>query len=285
MAIGLSLPAAAGAADPAILATGGASEISAYGGTRVWTQRSGDRRYVLMIQSGDSAPRRVPIKSAPEPLEPDLGRGSGSSDVAAVIRRCDARGDCDIHLVDLTTGRERAVRGASSDACREGGASVWGGSVAFVRRRFGSLRQCRTTGVVLRTKRGRARKVGGFPSSDDTDVNGSWFTAVSGGGAWRVFLVPRDQKQTVIVETSTAGNETGAVIGGPLLDGDHVYYGRLDYDNQEGRTQQSYRRRRAALDPGDAEVVGTRLSTSFGIDAGQIFYTNGLGVFRVAPSG
>jgi hypothetical protein len=278
----LGAPAGAGAADPALTVTDRASEVSAYGGIRVWSQRVGDSRFVLMMQTGDAKPTRVPIRSAPESFEPDLGRGSGGTPVIAAIRRCDARGDCGINLVDLATGRERRVRGANTAACREGGASVWGGSVAWVRRPYRP--GCRNRGLVLRNRRGRALRVGGLGSADTTDINGSWFAALSGGRTSSIFLVPRKAKRTVIVETTSAGPDTGGVVGGPVLDGDHIYYGRIDYDNERGLTQQSFRRRKAATEPGDVQIVGTRLADSLAVDAGQLFYSNGTGVFRFPAS-
>jgi hypothetical protein len=276
----LGAPVAARTADTTVASTDRASEVSAYGGTRVWSQRVGDaNRYVLMIQSGDTPPRRVPLKSAPEPLEPDLGRGKGSTPISAVIRRCDKRGDCDIHFVDLATGREKRVRGAATDVCREGGASVWGSSVAFVRRRFGSGRRCKSTDLVLRTKRGRARRVGGLGIADNTDLDGTWFAASSIVNGSTIFLVPRAEKRTVVVESTRTGPEGGGIVGSPALDGGFVYYNRVDYDIQEGKTQQSFRRRKAAIEPGSPEIVGTRLADSLSVDAGALFYTNSLGVF------
>ena len=274
--ISAGLPAE-GMADRTLIQTDRASQIAAYGGVRVWTMRTRTDRYVLMWQKGSGPVRFARVKSSPRPFEPDVGPASGGG-YTVVVSRCDGS-DCDIHTVNLRRGRERRVRGASTSSCQEGAPSVWGSTIAFTRRTDARGRRCRHEGRLLLAKRGRVRRLP-ERNVNETELSDRWVAVGSITNGTRVLLQPRSGGPRTLVEEAGAGPRGGTEVGGVVLDGEHLYYNRVQLDTSQAVLRQSVIRRRASAQPGEAETAATRFAFSLAVDGGAIFYANRFGVFR-----
>jgi hypothetical protein len=114
----------------------GGITLSSVDDTVAWTQQAADGSWQLVIDRGGTLTTR---RTGSNVLG-DLGRGPAGRPVR-VFQRCARpvetslyfhwRTGCDIHIQDLTTGRVKPVRGASSKNRIEFTPTVWGRHVVF----------------------------------------------------------------------------------------------------------------------------------------------------------
>jgi small subunit ribosomal protein S7 len=133
---------AAAAADELIAPVGGPIDAT---GTHLAYSRPDQSGFRLVIDGRDA-----PVAPSPRPFDVDLGTDAEGDLVAVYTRQRSSR---DVVWLDVATGRERAVPGASRPGRDEGAASVSRGRVAFaVAGRPGSrLRRASITGGGVET--------------------------------------------------------------------------------------------------------------------------------------
>jgi hypothetical protein len=136
----------------------GARHLAAAGGFLAWTEPDGAGAWRLVVRTPGGEVTRPPVRPFAAP--PDLTAGSGDirltpRPLLALYSRCDGtsllRG-CDVHALDLRTGREERLARLATEAYSEVSASTVLGTVAAIRR--GGPRP----GVVL-ARRGPVRRV------------------------------------------------------------------------------------------------------------------------------
>ena len=126
------IPAAPASADQAIAEIGRESPIAAYGGWQAWSafdEAAGT--YALTLRDPGGAVKGAPVAPAKTPWDVALGPDAGGS-VVAVYRSCDADG-CDIHRLNVATGRDQVLRTVSSPSYDEATPAVWRSTVVFTR--------------------------------------------------------------------------------------------------------------------------------------------------------
>src|SRR4051794_39425859 len=171
------LIAAAGSCSPAADAAprrltleGEPTTADAWRGIVIWSRWDSASRTYRLMQWRDGVTSPVPIAPNARILEATLGPGRGGHPTV-VYARCTDQGapypaedygtsarepaGCDIHAVDLDSGTERAVAGASDPQRSERRPSVYGARVAFATFEpgcgTGALRQVR---LFITTPRG-----------------------------------------------------------------------------------------------------------------------------------
>jgi hypothetical protein len=157
-AAALAVPAAA-SADTLVQSAPGAQNLAAGGGYLAWSAPAADGAgFQLTVRAPDgtvSTPSIARFDTAP-----DASIGSGGTQTAAnrPLVAVYARGG-DVYQLDLRTGTESKVAGASSSAYKEASPSIQYGRLTFVR--TGG----RNNGIFLRDK-GRTRKLSDFRPSE-----------------------------------------------------------------------------------------------------------------------
>lgn len=127
--------------------TAGAARVSAYGGVRAWSAPAADGRWQLVLARGDQA-RTADVRPRGVPFDVDLGP-DGDGGVVAVYSRCDTEPEvlaatapdpawatgrgCDLYRLDIGSGRETKLGGASTGQASEFLPSIWKDDVAFAR--------------------------------------------------------------------------------------------------------------------------------------------------------
>ena len=120
--------------------------VASYGGTTMWVETIAGRDVVLLRRAGRT------IELGVRPMSDlDLGPSRLGRAVVAVYPRCGP--GCDLYRYDVLDRRETRVTTVSSSGFSERAPTVWGDSIAFVRRgrvRLGSLSH-RGSRVLTRT--------------------------------------------------------------------------------------------------------------------------------------
>jgi len=131
-AAALALPAAA-SADTLVTPAQGAQNLASGGGYLVWSAPAPEGGFQLTVRAPDgtvSTPGIARFRTAPDPA---IGSGgtqtAANRPLVAVYSR-----DGDIHRLDLRTGVESKVAGASSPTYEETAPSIQYGRMTFVRR-------------------------------------------------------------------------------------------------------------------------------------------------------
>lgn len=120
--------------------------IAASGGWLAWSARGADGRFQLELRNPDGVVSTPAIAGRGTTFDVDLG--PGPSGLLATYSRCaqevdspgsflpvdyDEGSGCDIYLLDVATGAERKLAGASTDQADETWPTVWRDRIAFVR--------------------------------------------------------------------------------------------------------------------------------------------------------
>ena len=123
------------------------TEVDAFGGWAAWSAFEDGAGYRLVLRNPDGAVGAAPVPPRAVPFDIDLGPSEEGGVVAAYSRcaqepdehgaggtllRATGRG-CDIFRLDLATGRESRLEGASTNGSSEFLPSIWRDSVAFAR--------------------------------------------------------------------------------------------------------------------------------------------------------
>ncbi|MBW3665932.1 MAG: PQQ-dependent sugar dehydrogenase, partial [Actinobacteria bacterium] len=123
------------------------TEVDAFGGWAAWSAFVEGAGYRLVLRGPDGAPAAAPIPPRAVPFDVDLGPSEEDGVVAAysrcsqepdaygtggVLLRTTGRG-CDIFRLDLATGQENRLEGASTNESSEFLPSIWRDKVAFAR--------------------------------------------------------------------------------------------------------------------------------------------------------
>jgi hypothetical protein len=118
------------------------ARVSAYGRWAVWSEWDAKHRRAHLVASRDGgAPRRLPVRSATQSFDADVGpdrRGRAtvvySRCQRSYVRVIGPRGyGCDIYRHRLGSDGEREVTGASRATSSETRPAIWGDAIAFVR--------------------------------------------------------------------------------------------------------------------------------------------------------
>jgi hypothetical protein len=167
-----ALAAPAAHADTLEVPAPGARNLGAAGGFLVWAEPSGDGAWRLAVRAPSGRVTRPQIPSFAAPPEPTVGSGPITESprrLLALYSRCTGastlRG-CDVHALDLRTGREEVVERLATRTSSEVSASTVLGALAAIRRggprpgvvvgRRGSLRRViARTPLLLRTSGAR----------------------------------------------------------------------------------------------------------------------------------
>ena len=121
--------------------------IAAHGDWLAWSRYDGDAYRLVLDAPGVRPIADAPVAARSVPFDVDLGPGPDGGIVASYSRcaeEADAVGGalpidydegegCDVHVLDLATGQERKLAGASTDQADETWPSIWRDEVAFVR--------------------------------------------------------------------------------------------------------------------------------------------------------
>jgi hypothetical protein len=147
------------AARSTVAAVSADTPVSAHGGWVVWSLRSGSRWRLIAWRDGRI--RTLPIAGRGEPFDADVGTDARGRAVVT-FSRCDETEPepgfawmgqgCRLRLVDLASGRERALRVPRDSESSDTSPSMWRGRVAFARTVTGSASVSR---VLLADARGR----------------------------------------------------------------------------------------------------------------------------------
>ena len=112
------------------------SDLSAYGGHVVWSERIAPAVNVLMRWRAGRV-ERLPVRSRKVPFDLDLGPDARGRAVA-VYSRCAGEHNierpvrrCDVYQLSLTSGRERRLRRVSTLPRSEYAPTIWRGTVAY----------------------------------------------------------------------------------------------------------------------------------------------------------
>jgi hypothetical protein len=264
----LLLAAAPARASAQVLASVSARvPISSYGGWVAWSQQRASAWDLMSWHDGALA--RVPVAPREQPFDVDLGPDPRGR-VVATFSRCDVAppaffdgtfspwlGDgCRVRVVDLLTGRERAVRIPRPVWSSDTSPSMWRGRIAFARNVHGG----RVSQVMLwspASRRLTTLRHGAIPTN--CPVHGGckgaqpigavqgldlgarllafrWWVeapAVVGNGGWEVRAdrIASDRSTLVgsgfIGEACTGGTDL-SVPSQPVVHGDRVWYSQLD---------------------------------------------------------
>jgi hypothetical protein len=160
----LALAAPAASADSLLVDAPGARNVHQAGGHTAWVQPEG-RLWRLVVRGPDGTVTRpdvAPFGSAPDPTVAAAREARSPALVPYVVyARCEGTSallGCDVHRLDLRTGRETRVPGASSPRVSETAPGAAGNVITFVRRGPGVAR--RAKGVhYTRLGRGDVRRV------------------------------------------------------------------------------------------------------------------------------
>jgi hypothetical protein len=266
-------------ADTLVHADPTAENVTAYGGVLMWSRRDSEGRHHLVQRAGAVA-SDSPVAPSRHPFDPDLGPG-GNGRVVAVYERCRKRFQrCDLHRLDLATGRERRARGAASRGGSEFGGSVWGNRYAFARE--GALREGLFTAA-----RGRARLLT-ERDAIETDMRGRTIALATYSPGERVQVDftgiylhrvrPRGRGRSCLVDRGDQGPEEGTALNSPVLDGGHVYW--HDFTAGPGIVE---RVARSPLSPACGRRPRIQFSArtlpvgvdSIAVDRGVVHYTQG----------
>jgi hypothetical protein len=162
-AVALTAPAAANADTLLAPAPEGSAHLAFGGGWLAWSQPDGGR-HRLVLRAPDGTVSTPAIGSFAAPVDAAIGstgHAVATKRLVAVYER-----DGDVLQLDLVSGDERPVPGASTRSYREHHPSIQAGGIAFVR--AGG----RHDGVVFRSSRGRAVRVSRAQATA-TATNGS----------------------------------------------------------------------------------------------------------------
>ena len=130
------LPAAPAVADQALADLGREAPVAGYGGWSAWSsfdEASG--RYALVLRDPTGAIKPAPLPTSSRPWDVSLGPNAAGSAVA-VYRRCGSHG-CDVHRLDVASGRHQALASVSSPRYDEANPAIWRSEVVFTRRLHG----------------------------------------------------------------------------------------------------------------------------------------------------
>ncbi len=142
--VAVALPATASAQE--VVRLDRATPISAHAGWLAWSARGRDGLFHLTLRDPQGAVSTPAIAGRSTSFDVDLGPGPAG--VVATYSRCaeevatpgsflpadyDEGEGCDLHLLDVVTGTERALTGASTDQADETWPTVWRDQLAFVR--------------------------------------------------------------------------------------------------------------------------------------------------------
>lgn len=120
--------------------------IAAHAGWLAWSARGADGRFRLTLRDPEGVVSTPSVPGRSTTFDVDLGPGPDG--VMASYSRCaeevpapgsflpadyDEGSGCDIYLLDLASGQERKLAGASTDQADETWPTVWRDRVAFVR--------------------------------------------------------------------------------------------------------------------------------------------------------
>jgi hypothetical protein len=179
---GLAPPA--GAASRELALEGEPTLGDAWGGVAIWSHWNATTRRYQLVQWRGGEPTPIPVGPSARILDASIGPGADGRPVV-VYARCLDEGapvlgedlgtsaippsGCDIHAVDLATGRESAVPSAASPARSELHPSVLGRRVAFVTEggACGSRRNDRRVRVWIAGPRSRLVRMRLDPAAGD----------------------------------------------------------------------------------------------------------------------
>jgi hypothetical protein len=112
------------------------SDLSAYGGHVVWSERIAPEVNVLMRWRAGRVDR-LPVRSRKVPFDLDLGPDARGRAVA-VYSRCAGEREsappghrCDVYQLSLANGRERRLRRISTPRASEYAPTIWRGNIAY----------------------------------------------------------------------------------------------------------------------------------------------------------
>lgn len=137
-AAALAAPAAA-QADTLVAASPGAQHLASAGGYHAWSSPRDDGRFDLVVLAPDGTQSR-PVAPFGAPVHPQIGSdrfGARDRRLLVAYSRCEGTSDiagCDVHALDLRTGREERVAALASRTYSETAPSLQYGQWAFVRR-------------------------------------------------------------------------------------------------------------------------------------------------------
>lgn len=278
VAIG-ALTGGALAVDRPITADRTAANVSAHNGEVVWSRvgRDGRGRLVERVFGRERDARARPKDGL---FDPDLGTNRRGNRVIVYTRCAGLTGrDCDVWELDYGRGRERKLPGASSARCSEFAPSLWIGSVAFARAGPG---ECSGLYVVRRGHRLRLdRRV---PADTDLRARRVTYLYVPAGDPSRTFIRVRSTnrgKSRLVVAGFTRPGE-GFRVTSPVLGGGFVYWLQQDRRRKEFFVGRSRGTPGSVLEFSDTTLPGK--PDSIAVTRGQLFYTNGRGLFEANPA-
>ena len=232
--------------------------VDGWGSWLVWSRREADGRYALVARGPDGTGLRLPIAPQGAPIDASIGPGPAGTAVVAYALCAKQTGrtptGCDVRLLDLATGEDRAVPAASDPAVDERHPAVWGTRIAFSRPR--SAKRPQRAGIAIadlaatapvaptvfgpRTeKQGRRRVAVPAYAPHGIDLVGTtlaatWQTSGRGAERWRL-LVRRGSGSPRTVVSATTNRRTLSRLGRPALTATEVVVPR----QRTGRTSRS----------------------------------------------
>jgi hypothetical protein len=125
-------------ADTLLSAAPGARNLAAGGGYAAWAAPTGDGHWRLMVRDRAGAVTAAPVATFGTAPDPSIGSDAFiGSRMVVVYSRCSGtsavRG-CDVHRLDLASGKESKVSGAATRSYSETAPSIANGRLGFVRR-------------------------------------------------------------------------------------------------------------------------------------------------------
>jgi hypothetical protein len=162
----------------AVTPLGAASSVREYAGTIVFSQfdQTTSRWYLAVRRAGATAIERLPVASSATPFEADIGPDSGGRP-ALIYRRCGGTTSeptgCDLFLLSLDGGPERAVRSANSPERNDVSPTLWRGRIAWTRE-YGSREAARPivyTRTLTAPSSRRSTRLPGVPERRCGDVD------------------------------------------------------------------------------------------------------------------
>lgn len=149
-ALSLSLAAvpATAQADTLLAVSPQAQHLTSGGGYQAWSVPRADGRFDLMVRAPDGTLSR-PVAPFGAPVRPRIGSDAFAAGRALLVvySRCDGTSElagCDVHQLDVRTGRESVVRALATRTYSETAPSVKYGRWVFVRRGGGSRKGLHT---------------------------------------------------------------------------------------------------------------------------------------------
>lgn len=186
--------------------------LSAYGSTMAWSEKSADGTYRLIVRTGDGAPAAAPIPAFDANVDPDVGPATGG-DPVIVYSRCTAGAACDVWRYTPATGVETRIAAVASRRASETAPSIHQGAVLYAK-----------TGGTYLYRPGRGTRRISTARAAATDLSPFRTAMLTRGEERTVIRMGTWGRAAKIVATGTVADAGGERFGAPVFTRYFLYW-------------------------------------------------------------